>query len=103
MSVGKAEKRYRELELRRNPFLMRANECSQLTIPSLIPEQKDAGIEYKTPFQSIGARGVNNLAAKLLLALLPPNMPFFRLRIDNLVLEEEQDEEFKTEIEEGLS
>lgn len=30
-------------------------------------------------------------------------MPFFRLRIDNLVLEKEQDEKFKTEIDEGLS
>ena len=103
MSVGKAEKRYRELELKRSPFLLRAYDCSKLTIPSLIPEQKDAGIEYQTPFQSIGARGVNNLAAKLLMALLPPNMPFFRLRIDNLILEQEQDEEFKAELEAGLS
>ena len=103
MPSGFVEKRYRELEAQRNPFLLRAYDCSKLTIPSLIPEHKEPTAKYKTPFQSAGARGVNNLAAKLLLALLPPNMPFFRLRVDNLILEQEQDEKFKTEIEEGLS
>ena len=33
--------------------------------------------KYDTPYQSIGARGVNNLVAKLMLALFPPNAPFF--------------------------
>jgi len=34
----------------------------------------------------VGARGVNNLASKLLLALLPPNTPCFRLDVDANVL-----------------
>lgn len=55
-----------------------------MTIPALLPPQ---GHNYTqglyTPFQSMGARGVNNLAAKLLLALLPPNTPFFRLVMDD--------------------
>jgi hypothetical protein len=29
----------------------------------------------ETPFSGVGSRGVNNLASKLLLALLPPNSP----------------------------
>lgn len=103
MSTGRAEQRYTELEEKRADFLRRGQDCSKVTIPSLIPENKDSSADIKTPFQSVGARGVNNLSAKLLLALLPPNMPFFRLRIDNLVLEKEQDAKFKTEIEEGLS
>jgi hypothetical protein len=41
---------------------------------------------YETPFQSIGARGVNNLASKLLLAILPPGSSFFRLTLDDFVV-----------------
>jgi hypothetical protein len=57
----------------------------------------------ETPFQGIGARGVNNLASKLLLALLPPNAPFFRLQIDEHGLRSEgAPEELITEIETSL-
>jgi hypothetical protein len=38
---------------------------------------------FSTPYQSIGARGVNNLASALLLSLLPPNAPFFRFILDS--------------------
>jgi hypothetical protein len=34
----------------------------------------------------MGARCVNNLASKLLLALFPPNAPFFKLAIDDFIL-----------------
>tara|TARA_B110000444_G_C18845768_1_gene601890 strand:- start:2569 stop:4011 length:1443 start_codon:yes stop_codon:yes gene_type:complete len=56
-----------------------------------------------TPFQGVGARGVNNLASKLLLALLPPNAPFFRLNIDKYALANEgAPEELISEIETSL-
>lgn len=56
-----------------------------------------------TPFQGVGARGVNNLASKLLLALLPPNAPFFRLNVDTFKLQEEGAPlELITEIESSL-
>tara|TARA_R100000455_G_C6271535_1_gene127807 strand:+ start:1368 stop:2798 length:1431 start_codon:yes stop_codon:yes gene_type:complete len=42
-----------------------------------------------TPFQGVGAQGVNLLSSKLLLALLPPNSPFFRLNVDAYGLMEE--------------
>jgi hypothetical protein len=46
---------------------------------------------------------VNNLASKLLLALLPPNAPFFRLNVDNHGLEQEgAPPELVTEIEKSL-
>jgi hypothetical protein len=44
--------------------------------------------KLKTPYQSLGARGVNNLSSKLLMALMPPNAPFFRLRVDDPEIEE---------------
>jgi hypothetical protein len=58
-----------------------------LTIPSLIPpEGHTYSTELYTPFQSLGARGVNALASKLLLTLLPPSAPFFRLVMSEKVL-----------------
>lgn len=104
--VGTAEARYRELETKRSMYLERAREVSKLTIPSLLPPfgQTD-GMRLETPYQGVGARGVNNLASKLLLALLPPNSPFFRLKIDDFTLSQLQnsDPAFKSELEAGLS
>lgn len=80
--------RYSQLEAARDPFLTRARDAAKLTIPSLMPPLgHTSSSKLYTPFQGIGARGVNNLAAKLLLALLPPNSPFFRLQIDDFTLE----------------
>lgn len=99
-----AKARYAKLETLKNPYLIRARECSTLTIPSLIPPQGATGsTKLPTPFQSLGARGVNNLAAKLLLALLPPNSPFFRLVIDDFMLEKLAGREgARADIEEAL-
>ncbi len=97
--------RYEKLETERNPFLSRARECSKLTLPTLIPESgHSAQSKFDTPFQGIGARGVNNLASKLLLALVPPNSPFFRLTVDDFKLAElTQQEGARAEVEEALS
>jgi Bacteriophage head to tail connecting protein len=81
--AGVAKARYAKLDGDRGVVLERARESSDLTIPGLIPR---AGLsdsyQLLTPYQSLGARGVNNLASKLLLALLPPNTAFFRLSMD---------------------
>jgi len=56
-----------------------------------------------TPFSGVGSRGVNNLASKLLLALLPPNAPFFRLQADAQKLAEDNTPpELMSEIEKSL-
>lgn len=72
----------------RKGFLGRCRRCASLTIPSILPPEgateKD---DLPTPWQSIGARCVNNLASKLLLTLLPPNSPFHRLQIERDTLE----------------
>jgi len=75
---------YNSLESDRHTFLERARDCAKLTIPTLIPPQGHSSATiYPTPFQGLGARGVNHLAASLLISLLPPNQPFFRLSLDD--------------------
>lgn len=73
---------YSRLEGDRDPFLRRARDAAKLTIPRLLTESGHSGAtDLYTPFQGLGARGVNNLASKLLLTLFPPNAPFFRLTL----------------------
>lgn len=82
-----AEQRYATLETYRNPFLMRARNAALLTIPGLMPPEGSGGSNtFYQPFQSLGARGLNNLAAKLLLALFPAGSSFFRLAMDDYVV-----------------
>ncbi len=90
MNATSAQSLYNSLEGGRAQYLDRARQASRLTIPYIMPE---AGFgpssRLETPFQGVGARGVNNLASKLLLALLPPNAPFFRLNVDTYGLQQE--------------
>lgn len=63
---------YDRLKNDRNPYETRAESCAQYTIPSLFPKDSDnASTDYTTPWQAVGARGLNNLASKLMLALFP--------------------------------
>lgn len=103
--MKQAQARYTQLETRREPFLTRARDAAKLTIPSLLPPSGHTGhSKFTTPAQSLGARGVNNLASKLLLALLPPNSPFFRLTIDDYSLEKlTQDVGMRGEVEAALA
>jgi hypothetical protein len=97
--------RYTQLQGQRDPFLRRARESAKLTIPALMPEEGSNGsTQFITPFQGLGADGVNTLSAKLLLALLPPNSPFFRLQIDDFTLERlTQREGMRGEVEKALN
>ena len=82
--ASSTEQLYKKLESPRQLFLDRARAAAKLTLPMLIPEEgTSSATKFVTPWQSIGARGVNNIASKLLLALFPPNSPFFRARIDD--------------------
>lgn len=103
--VTTAKGRYDQLTAGRLQFLQRARECAEYTIPTLVPpEGATSSHRYPTPYQSLGARGVNNLASKLLLALFPPNSPFFRLAIDDFTLEKlAKKEGARAEIEEALN
>ena len=95
--------RYAQLESARSTFDREAKESSKLTIPSLIPESTTGTrAKIKTPFQAVGARGVNSLASKLLFALLPPSTAFFKLSIDSLELLKQGQEGLESEIDKGL-
>jgi len=81
-----AKERFDALDGDRTTTLDRARQCAKLTIPSVLPEDgHDEETRLETPYQATGARLVNNLASKLLLTLLPPNTPFFRLLMDDEV------------------
>lgn len=88
-SEGTVAARYSKLETTRNPYLRRARDAAKLTIPMLMPPSGNSGAtKFVTPYQSLGARGVNNLGSKLLLTLIPPNTPFFVLKMPDEVLAE---------------
>ena len=99
------ESQYTKMEVDREQYLERAREVAKLTIPHLYPPKgANEATEYPTPYQSVGSRGVTNLASKLMLALFPPQAPFFRLDVDELVYKQiEGDPNQKATIEQGLA
>lgn len=63
---------YERLKNDRVPYETRAENCAKVTIPSLFPKDSDnSSTDYTTPWQAVGARGLNNLSAKVMLALFP--------------------------------
>lgn len=104
-NVETAKSRYAKLEGDRRPYTNRAEKCAKYTIPMAFPKDTDSSsTNYETPYQSIGARGVNNLTSKLMLALFPPNAPFFRLALgDDIENALGDDSATKQQWEEALS
>jgi len=97
----KARDRYTQLTRGRSQFLDTAVECSRLTLPYLIQEDLSSRPTHQklhTPWQSVGSKSVVNLAAKLMLALLPPQTTFFKLQIRDDKLGEEIAPEVKSEL-----
>ena len=104
MGRHSAADRYEQLSGSRSPFLQRARDCAKVTLPGLIPDDNygEHG-SFKTPYQSLGARGINYLASRLLITLFPPNSAFFKLEVDSLALRvEEAGPEIKTELDTAL-
>lgn len=82
-----AKSRYDSLVTYREPFLQRARDVAAITIPALMPPAGHSNATVlPTPWSSVGADGINSLASKLLLALLPPGTSFFRLTMDDFVV-----------------
>jgi hypothetical protein len=105
MEAVTAKARYEALVPAREAFVRRARENAELTFPALFPrEGLSAGADLPEPAQSLGARGVDHLANKMLMALFPPNVPFFRYKVDGYAAKEiEPDEEFRAAVERGLA
>ena len=96
-----AKRRYDSLSSDRAQFLNEAEEATKLTLPYLIRGHDDSSRgmkQLKTPWQSVGAKGVVALASKLSLALLPPQTSFFKLQLDESQLGQEFGPEIKSEL-----
>jgi len=79
-NYGSCSSRYDRLSEKRTSLEGIWRDCSALTLPYVFPdEHRYEGQEYSTPYNSIGSASVNNLASKLLMALLPASGNFFRL------------------------
>ena len=94
-------KKYSDLAVFRQTFLEEAWDAAELTLPFILPRNATYNQTLPTPYQGVGARGINNLTAKLLLTLFPPNSPFFKFQIDDFTLEELQQQ--RAPVEEGLN
>ena len=83
--MSTAKERYDYLCSDRSQFLSEAEDATKLTLPYLIRghEDQSKGMkQLKTPWQSVGAKGVVALASKLSLSLVPPQTSFFKLQVD---------------------
>lgn len=102
--TGAAQSRYAALQPDREHFARRADRAAKLTLPTLYQKDKSptADNNIKDPVQSLGTRGVNTLASKMTLSLLPVNTPFFKLNVDALKLKREGEGEKETEVKKGL-
>ncbi|UPI11711.1 portal protein [Aeromonas phage yong1] len=69
-----------ELNNKRMGLLSRCERYSQLTIPSICPEDgySEQSDELRHDFQSVGVTAVNNLVNKMMLAMFAPSRPFMR-------------------------
>ena len=100
-----ARNRYTQLSSGRQQFLDMGVEASRLTLPYLVryDQTPESYKTLQTPWQAVGAKAVTTLAAKLMLALLPPQTTFFKLQLDESKLGEQLDPEIKTDLEVGFS
>ena len=101
-----ARERYNQLSTGRSQFLDSAVECSKLTLPYLITDDNAVKLNrrsFQTPWQSVGAKSVVTLAAKLMLALLPPNTTFFKLQVRDDKLGTEFDPQIRSELDLSFS
>ena len=101
-----ARERYNSLTSGRRQFLDTAVDCSELTLPYLIDDDlstKPSQKRLKQPWQSVGSKAVVTLAAKLMLALLPPQTTFFKLQVRDDKLGEDIPPEIRSELDLSFS
>jgi hypothetical protein len=106
MENQSAASRYARLASDRTIFLDTARDCAVLSLPYLLtPTGVVNGQKLATPWQSMGAKGVNVMASKLMLSLFPVNATFFKLQINDgkLSLDPSMSAAVKSEIDLSLS
>lgn len=106
METSSAASRYARLASDRTIFLDTARDCAKLSLPYLLtPTGVTSGQKLATPWQSIGAKGANVMASKLMLSLFPVTATFFKLQINDgkLASDPSLDVKIKSEIDLSLS
>ena len=106
MENQSAASRYSKLASDRTIFLDTARDCAALSVPYLLtPTGVVNGQKLPTPWQSMGAKGVNVMASKLMLSLFHVNATFFKLQINDgkLSLDPSLSAAVKSEIDLSLS
>ena len=101
-----AQARYMTLTADREQFLQAGRNAAKLTLPYLLTDEGLAsGEKLHTPWQSVGAKGVNVLASKMMLSLFPVNTTFFKLQINDAELAKlpEVNDAMRSEIDLSLS
>ena len=101
-----ARERYNQLVTDRQQFLDKAVDCSKLTLPYLIQDDTSTRPTHESlniPWQSVGAKCVVALAAKLMLAILPPQATFFKLQVRDDKLGEDMPPEIRSELDLSFS
>lgn len=101
-----AKQRYDQLTSVRQQYLQVGLDATRLTLPYLIRDSEETTKYMKTlptPWQSVGAKGVVTLAAKLMLALLPPQTSFFKLQLDETQLGPDLPPEVRSELDLAMS
>ena len=84
MKEPSALARYEALRVEREPFLEMGIRAARLTLPYLLTKEgMSNGAPLHTPWQSVGAKGCNVLASKLMLSLFPINTTFFKLQVND--------------------
>ena len=114
MTDGTIKSAYHRMAVDRQWYLTEAMESAKLTIPSIMPsdqditliEMRNSPVDIPKPWQSLGARGTRNLAAKLVLAIFPPTGAFMRYMLSpefKRELEAPERQEQRAEIEKGFA
>ena len=103
--MSKARERYSKIKTGRTKFLDMAVECSELTLPYLVTQDDNSTGKRQLlqPYQSVGAKAVVTLAAKLMLAILPPQTAFFKLQVRDDKLGQTLDPTMRSELDLSFS
>jgi hypothetical protein len=115
VAEGAVKAAYDRMSVDRQWYLTEGKASSELTIPSIMASDQDASnIVNQSPYsqyivkpwQSVGAKGVRNLASKLGLTLFPPTGTFMRYQLHpkyELELDQPGNEDQRTQIEQNLA
>ncbi len=72
---------FKAADTARAGVMRRARNAARLTHATMLPEEGTTqDEELARSFQGLGADGLSNLVSKLLIAIFPPNMPWFRFK-----------------------